>query len=421
MNRVHHTPYWQAEALCWPASSDAPPRRCDVAVVGGGFTGIAAAYALARHGRHVVVWDGGRLGGGASGRNGGQALTGWPRDLARIAATHGPTAAVKLWALSRWALEAVAGLVQGEGIACELAQVGHVEAAASLADAERLRQERDALWRLVGHETAWWDRAVMERRLGTAFYRGGLYDAESLQFHPFRYAHGLAWAAARRGAEFRQGTAVETVTAEGGRFRVDTGRGATIADHVILAVNAYRPPSSHWLRARIVPVTAAVVATAPVGARIPRDLPTVSDQSAAYRYFRRTEDGRLIFGARAGGDSPDERAQSLMGELRRLFPQLTPVDAAYTWRGKIALTADGLPHLGRTPQGLWFAGGYNGHGAVLSTGLGLWIAAMVTGEALPEEVGAVLGADAMRPVRLASAPPARVRSYRIGNGGGFWW
>jgi gamma-glutamylputrescine oxidase len=297
----------------------------------------------------------------------------------------------------------VAQLIDEEDIRCQWRQTGHVDAATTSQEVDALQAERQ--WLIQhGHQTAvWWSADAMRQRLGTPYYTGGLFDEQAWAFHPRQYGWGLALAARRHGARlFSRTPIIRVIQHPGPTYELVTGSGFSIqAKRVLWATNGYLLPGAHWLRGRIVPVYSAQIAVQLAEpSALPLDLPTVSDTSPEYHYFSRVGPDLVIFGgrlethARRQGDfSP------LEDQWRQLFPTVGSVRVTHRWAGRIALSQDFMPHIVQWAPGCWFAGGYTGHGAALSTEFGAIMATLATGGHVPGEVETLLKLP-WRPLRF---------------------
>ncbi len=370
------TSYWEATGTAglpkdWPTWA----RTCDVLIIGAGFTGLAAAYYLAKSGLHVVIMEKHTVAYGASGRNGGQVLGGWPSDLNALRKRLGWECAQSLWTISEEALARVPTLIAEEGIHCDLHTVGHLEAVGDGGGERGLHEELSLLQSVAGHPYAWWDRTRIVEEVGTSLYVGGLYDPSGMAFHPRDYAIGLAHAGLRYQVQLHQSTPVQAVERLGsGRFRVRTPRGTVDSKEVILATNAYAPRFAHYVKARLLAVHSAQIAVQLDNPTLlPLRMPTVSDGQASYNYYRRVGEQVLLFGGRVPvRELRMGRYPSLLEQLRRVFPFLANPQVVSQWSGRIALSTDYMPHLHQLPNGIWTAGGYTGHGAALATQMG-WL------------------------------------------------
>ena len=389
MTPLRETPYWWDGLASDPGEErQGPwPARADVAVIGGGYTGLSAARTLAKGGASVVVLEREAIGWGASSRNGGQVLTGQKVGTEVLFRRLGPERARRIFGASLAAIDFVQSLVAEEGIDCGFQRTGHLEAAYKPGHYDAFRAHQAFLARELGHEVRLVPRAEQESELGSALYHGLLLDPKSAGLHPGRYVRGLAAAAARAGADVRPRTAVSGVRREGGRFLVETSRGALSADAVFVATNGYTGGATPELRRRIVPVGSYIVATAPLstetaGALLPRRRMVFDSKHFLY-YFRLAEDDRLLFGGRAQFTPSTARSTRTSAEILRramveVFPALREVRVEYAWSGNVAFTRDQLPHAGQW-DGVHFSMGCCGHGVGMSTYMGHLVAESILG------------------------------------------
>lgn len=405
--------HWQSPGLWAPPRGAPVPQRADAVVLGAGLTGLAAALAMSTAGLRVVVLERGRVGNGASGRNGGQVLTGLAPSYGEVSEAWGAQAPA-LWAQGAAAVRELAELVQRHHITCDWHQGGHLAVAASrrrwralAADAERLDAAGLALQVLDAAETA--------RRLGWPGYVGSLFDPRSATVNPYRLTVGLAQAAVQAGAAIIE-QAPGAIEAAPGGFRVRTGRVTVAAREVVVAANAFLPSALPPLAGRIRRVTSHMLATTPLppeaAARLLLGRPAVYEESARAAHFQLTPDRRLVFGSRVPAEGAGlGRGRGLAAVLRHLIPEplLDGVAVDTCWAGPIALTPAGLPTLGQTPAGVRWVGAYSGHGVALSVRLGSavgrWVA---TGElpAWPQGPPAAFP-DAPLAASLRATPAAR--------------
>ncbi|MCL8206988.1 MAG: FAD-binding oxidoreductase [Actinomycetia bacterium] len=356
-----------------PVAAEGPlPAATAVAVVGGGLTGLSAALTLAERAVPVLVLESGALADGASGRNGGQVLTGFNVGIRDLVRHLGPDTARELWRQSVAAVDRVAEWVERYRIPCDFVRHGNLQLADSPATLDDFAAEREAL-AAAGVPAELLDREETSRRLGSRFYVGALYDPLAGGINPYRFALGLAAAAQAAGAVLRAHTPVTAVEGRG-PFVLHTPAGRVRAETVLLAANAFAGALDPFLARRIRRLEASIMATAPMpealAARVLPGRETAFDNTARLRYFQRTADGRLVFGGRVHDAARRAAARQLSRALADVFPEARTLGAAYLWSGPIALSRDGLPHLGRTPSGLYYAAGYSGHGVALATWLG---------------------------------------------------
>jgi glycine/D-amino acid oxidase-like deaminating enzyme len=387
---VKEYPYWwdTIPGLRRAHTADTAGRRFDVAVVGAGYTGLAAACRLARSGATVVVVDRDHIGAGASSRNGGQVLTGLKLDVATLVARYGETRARELYEISRAALARVAAVVADEGIDCGFERVGHLQAAWKPAHFAAFREEQALLARVFDHAVTLVERHKQQTELGTTRYCGLLVDEQSAAVNPARYVQGLGEVAERLGVAVMTGQDVANLERAGGRWRLRTPALELDAGDVLLATNGYASSLSRDLQRRIVPIGSYMIATEPLPpSMVSRFLPrrrVAFDSKHLLFYFRVTADGRLLFGGRAEFSQPSDgavrrAARTLRRGMVRIFPELADARVDYGWGGTVAVTRDQMPHAGRF-EGVYFAGGYCGHGIAMATHLGELIARRIAGE-----------------------------------------
>ena len=370
------------------------PSRADVAILGAGYTGLAAARHLARAGASVVVFERDRTGSGASSRNGGQVVTGMKLDPAALVARFGEARARQLFDISLDSIAALEALIAGEAIACEYERTGHLEAAWKPSHFRAFRGQQALLSRVFGHRVELVPRADQRSELGTDAYHGLLVDEGSAALNPAKYVAGLAEAARRAGAAIAEHTAVTRVSrAPGrrpeGRWTIATPRGDVEAGDVLIATNGYTNGASPSLQRRLVPIGSYIIATAPLSetdaaALLPKRRVAFDSKNFLY-YWRLSGDRRLLFGGRAEFSRPTPastgRAASILRDgLVRVFPQLAATRIDYAWSGHVAFTRDQMPHAGKFEDDVYYAGGYCGHGIAMATYLGTLVARRIAGE-----------------------------------------
>lgn len=388
--------YWTDSAAAFVPSARELAPQADVVVVGGGFTGLSAALALARRGADVVVLEAGaRVAAEASGRNGGHVNNGLAVDYAELAEKVGTDRAREWYRAYDDAVDTVERVVRDEAIDCDFMRHGKLklatrpnQLAALQRSAERLIADR------VDTDVEVLDAARVRAEVQSERFHGGLLYKRSGQMHMGRFAQGLAQAAERRGARIHTNTCVTRLerAGSGHGHRVHTSRGTVLAKQVLLATGATRHGgygSFGWLRRRIVPIGSFIVVTEPLGAE--RALALLPGQRTyvtvanIHHYFRLTPDHRLVFGGRARFAVSSPQSDAASGEILRAglvetFPQLAGVGIDYCWGGLVDMTQDRLPHAGER-DGLYYSMGYSGHGTQMSVHMGERMAAVMAGEA----------------------------------------
>ncbi|HTV89837.1 MAG TPA: FAD-binding oxidoreductase [Stellaceae bacterium] len=369
--------WWQAYR---PASGDLVdvPRTARVAIVGGGYAGLAAALELARHGVEAVVLERGALGVGASTRNGGHVSGGVNigKSFSGRAAAVDPERTRLLLADGADAFSLIEQLIESEAIDCFWQKRGRFVGAwtpAHFADQEqRLRALNDA-----AQSGAYMvSREAQRAEIASDYYHGGMVVERSASLHPALYYKGLLDACRRRGIAVCAEAAVDNIAASGAGWRVATSRGSLDVGDVVVATNGYTGGLTPALRRRVVPIASHIIATEELPADLAASLiptgRTLSDTKRVLCYYRMSPDGtRMVFGGRARFTPADPElcARVLHGCMTARFPQLRGVRVTRSWTGNTAFTLDALPHMGEA-GGLHYALGCNGSGIAMMTYLG---------------------------------------------------
>lgn len=368
---------WEASAAPDPASAALEgEHKADVCVVGAGYTGLSAALHLAVSGASVVALDSGGSGFGASGRNGGQILPGFKWDPDELVAKYGVERGERIVAFAGAAPELVYRLIDEHGIECGLRRnCGWLNAAVNDA-AFAAQASRAAQWARRGAPVRLVDRDEARALLGTGRYRGALLDERAGAINPLAYARGLAAAAQRHGARVHRASSVRSLQRAGDRWRVETERGAVVADQVLLCTNAYTGGLWPGLAQEVVPIHSLQVATRPLPEPVrttilPRGH-VASDTQRILLYFRLDDAGRLVMGGRGslGETNRDSLYRFVEDAARRLFPAIGNPEWEFRWSGKVALTPEHMPRVHELAPRVRACLGYNGRGVAMATAMG---------------------------------------------------
>ena len=387
-----------------PRPADLPvtdaPSSVDVAVIGSGYTGLNAAMALAEHGARVAVLEAETIGWGASSRNGGMMTTGLKEDMPVIAKRVGLETARQFWAWALASIDHVAQTVADEGIDCAFGRPGHLYLAYKPAHFEHMREA--VAWyadNLDYHDMHALGPDELAPEIGSRAYHGAIVDTRAGAVHPARYVFGLAQAAARRGVSLVEHARVTQIQRTERGFRLVTPRGLVNATEVLVATNGYTGDVVPAVRNGVFPVGSYIITTAPLDPALQAELSPRGrmffDSKNFLNYFRLTPDGRMLFGGRHNlSPNLDVHASARMMRARmvEVFPQLADVPLSHTWRGRLGLTFDLMPHVGRLKdgphQGVWYAYGFAGHGVSVASYLGAEVGKVIAGAAEPSVMAA---------------------------------
>lgn len=382
------SPLWWDDGNGPPAPGERPlPAETETLIVGGGYTGVAAARELARRGRRVLIVDRGALGSGASTRNAGFVHPGLKLPVGRLLATRGVLGR-ELYDETVRAFELVESLVESESIACDYERAGYLVLAAKPAHVGRLRAAARLYLEALDEEARFLSREELADELGSSLFHGGLLLPRAASLHPGKYFGGLVRSAEALGADVCDHAEATAIERDGAEFHVTTSRGRVRAQQVLVATDGYSGPLVPWLQRRIVSIGSYMIATEPldaatVAAICPRRR-TFIDSKNFLHYWKVTADGRLVFGGRTSFAPTTITAtrDRLYGAMQSVFPRLAGVRLTHAWGGRVGFTFDLLPHVGRL-DGIAFSLGYCGSGVALSTYLGTRTAASLDGEEPP--------------------------------------
>ena len=368
----------------WPALQESV--QCDVCIIGGGFTGLSSALFLTEAGYDVVLLEAAKIGFGASGRNGGQVVNSYSRDVDVIEQRYGKQTAQMLGSMMFEGAEIIRDRIDRYAIACDY-RPGGIFAALNQRQMGHLRSQK-ALWAHYGnHDLELLDERGIRREVATDRYVGGLLDKRGGHLHPLNLALGEAEAIRRHGGRiYEQSAAIEVKY--GAPHRIKTAKGEVSATFVIFAGNAYLPSQLEpRLTGKSMPCGSQIVTTEP----LTRDqalglLPNnycVEDCNYLLDYFRLTADNRLLYGGGVvyGAREPDDIEALIRPKLQRTFPQLRDIKISHRWSGNFLLTLSRMPQFGQVEKNAFFMQGDSGHGVTCTHLSGKLIAEVLRGHA----------------------------------------
>jgi glycine/D-amino acid oxidase-like deaminating enzyme len=380
----------------WLTTVEAPqipsrdlPQTVDVAVIGGGFTGLSAARTLAKGGAKVAVLEAENVGWGASCRNGGMVLSGLKLGTTKLLARYGRDATKRMYAASLQSIDCVETLVREESIACNFSRCGHLEVACKAKHFEDFRRGAETIEREFGHKLRIVEKTELRSEIGSPIYHGGMVDEVSAGLNPARYVAGLGGAAAKAGAEIHEKArvvALERATQNGSAgWRVTTSRGPLQARDVLIATSGYTSGITRSLQKKLIPIGSFIIVTEVLPEAVacelsPRNRMIYDSKNFLY-YYRLTPDRRMLFGGRAAffpenENTVRESARILREGMMDVYPQLRETNVEYVWGGTLDFAFDIMPHAGKM-GGMYFSVGYAGHGVAMATLLGQKIATTI--------------------------------------------
>jgi gamma-glutamylputrescine oxidase len=350
--------------------------EADVVIVGGGLAGLSTALELSERGQSVVLLESERLCGHASGRNGGQAISGYACGQAWLDQHVGLKAGHEMWQLSLASLQWMQERMRRYRIDCEPVW-SYITVADRRRKALALRQEQQYMLKNHGHKLHYVEASDLRAHIGSQKYVAGLVDPASGHLNPLRYGLGLAQAAVSSGVRVFEHSPALSMEKINAHWVVSSTQGMVRAGQVVLAGNCgllwQSPKLAQRIHSRIMPVGTYIVATPPLTAELAKNLlPTdaaVCDNNFVLDYFRLTHQKRLLFGGRVSysAATPSELTETMRRRMVQVFPALakTPID--HTWGGFVDISRERAPDWGQLAPGVFFMQGFSGHGVAATT------------------------------------------------------
>jgi len=380
----------------WYAASTPPqpPRPAlqgdvdtDICVIGGGIAGCSTALHLAERGYRVVLLEAHRVGWGASGRSGAQAIPGIACGQHKLQALVGDADARRIWDVSVEGLRLQRELIARHGIDCDL-RTGQMHVAIKPRQERELREEVATLHGEYGYDSIRMvEREELRAILASDRYIAGNYDSAGGHLHPLKYTQGLAAAAERAGVRIFEDSRALAYARVAGTLEVTTATGRVRCRSLALCGNAWLGPFAPALSRKIMGVGTYIVATQPLGAEraaaLIRNDAAVTDINWVIDYFRRSADHRLLFGGRVSysGLDPLGTRRATRARMLAVFPQLADADIEHAWGGYVDITMNRAPHFGRLETDVYFLQGFSGHGIALTGVAGKLLAEAIGGTA----------------------------------------
>lgn len=356
--------------------------EADVAIVGGGFTGLQAAYNLARKGVRAVLIDAHRFGDGASGRNGGQLGTGQRAAPEELEAEIGYERSKALFDLAENAKRHILDFAAAQDLDIEF-MPGQLNVCHKQSYEKDYRASPEIAATRYGYPySAFMDKAETQERLGSTRYLFGIRDTGTGHIHPMKLLVGIARAAQAAGAVLHEKTPALKIERSGGKAVITTPRGTIRADRALIACNGYIGNLEPQTAAHVMPIRSFIGAT-PALDKHPTILPggeAVADSRFVVRYFRKSRDGRLLFGGREAytADNPRDITLHIRRQIEEIYPALLDIELTHAWGGSVGITMPRQPFVREVMPGITSIGGYSGHGVMLSNYCGKLYADEVT-------------------------------------------
>jgi gamma-glutamylputrescine oxidase len=389
--QLNQTSYYEASVQRPPACALLQEAlQADVVVVGGGFAGLSCALEMAQRGLSVVLLEADRIGSGASGRNGGQAIVGYASGQGPFEEQLGAADAQRAWDMSVEAVDLIERRIAAHGIDCDWVK-GYVYVADSARKAHALREEIDGL-QARGVPCDWAEGEAVRRHIDSPRYVAAALEHRSGHLHPLKYALGLARAAQAAGVRIFEHSPV-TGLKRGAQLVATTAQGSVTARFGVLAGNCtlpeFGPAVAPEIAPRIMPVGTYIVGTAPLDpalcARLIPSNAAVCDNNFVLDYFRFSADHRMLFGGRVSYTTRTPRdLKGLMAQrMGEVFPALKNVPVEYVWGGFVDISMNRAPDFGRLGDhhNLYYLQGFSGHGVALTGLAGQLVADAVAGQA----------------------------------------
>ncbi len=380
--------YWHTTVQMPDETNLTPiPSKVDVAIIGGGYTGLSAARTLAKGGAKVVVLEAETIGWGASSRNGGMTLTGLKVGMGTIIQKYGRDLARQLFQCSLDSVSTVEQIVREENIDCGFARYGHLLTANKPKHYEALKEEVEFMDKEFNHKVHLVSPQALKSEIGSDLYHGGMVDEVSGGLNPAQYVAGLARATEKAGAMLCARARVHRLERSGRRFLILTERGVLEAESVLVATSGYTGSVTRKLQRKIIPIGSFIIATEKLPDELVYELSPKNRMIFDYKHYLnyfRLWDNRMIFGGRAAffpetANTIKRSAEILQREMIQVYPQLKAAKVDYVWGGTLDFAFDQMTHVGES-DGLYYSLGYAGHGVAMATYLGKTVAeAMLTG------------------------------------------
>ncbi|OSQ31109.1 FAD-binding oxidoreductase [Thalassospira sp. MCCC 1A03138] len=400
--------FWALSAATLPDCDHLPEDgtvTADVAIIGGGYTGLSAALELAENGVDVAVFDAGRSGWGASGRNGGFCCMGGSgKSYAQLAKQFGDNQTRHFAKLQRAAIDLVASRLEEWNVDADRHSDGEVILAHKANRVKELREEAAENAHFPGIETEFLTKdQLCERGLDARETHAGLHVKQGFGLHPLKYLAGLHRTCTTKGVRIFEQAAIEDLQDTGDGYILTCENVRISAKKVIVATNGYSAENlPDWIGGRLMPVFSGILVTRPMSDDELAAQGWTSDLMAfdsrtLLHYFRKLPDNRFMFGGRGGITATptafDAAKRHLLSHFHRMFPAWKDVEITHHWNGLACLSQSFRPYVGRVPghRDVWTGLAWHGNGVALGSLAGKMLGQQILGIKGPDDIGAIMG------------------------------
>ena len=356
----------------------------DVAIVGGGFSGLSTALHLAERGTRAIVLESREVGTGGSGRAYGQIVPYAKHDHRHILDHYGPDVGQRIVDAVAAGPEFVFSLVERLGISCDAIRNGLIFAAHCRSGAASL-EERARYWQAKGAPVDLLDAAETERLVGSRYYPLSILDRRGGTLNPLAYVRGLAAAVRRAGVQIYERSHATAIERTESHWRLRTQRGSIAAKAVLVATGAYSDGLRPELQRSIIPMRAHQLVSRPLSDNVRRTIlpggQSLTDTRRLFSGVRVLPDGRFHLSADGPAFDPNGKVFMKKGSrrVRHVFPQIDEFEWETGWTGWVDMATDQYPHVHELAPGLWAIIGLSGRGIVFATLLGREMAERLLG------------------------------------------
>jgi len=357
--------------------------EAEICIIGGGLAGLAAAIECQQRGRKVALLEQRRIAWGASGRNGGFVTAGYATGEDQIARRAGAGAVKALHDLSVEGVRIVRETIDRLDLPRVNPTPG-VLRAIRYDDAAGLQAEVAEAKQRYGAHLRFLSRAEVQEQLHSKAYFQGIYVPDAFHFHPLNYALGVGAAIVQQGGRIFEQTPASAITGKPGAFSISTPKGSIKAEHVVLCTGGYTGRIAPALHRAYLPIATYMLLTEPI-ANIKTAIETsaaIADDRRAGDYYRVVDGNRILWGGciTTATRDPGDLAEIMRRRVVETYPQLGDLKVAAAWSGLMSYARHLMPQIGRTPDGLWYATGFGGHGMNTTAIAGRVVAEAIAGE-----------------------------------------